>query len=167
MEEVHDTMRTMYIGSRESPVLLRIYLKSKSKNLKERERQTWQSNGWDGRSDVWRIEYEMHTKAIPRGTELPRDTSLLWGDCIRRIRMCECPPRQYSQQNKAPTHPWWKALGAPARVTRARSRVRRDDREGLDDILRDLDALSARAGVMVMPLMLQHLHKRLAAARRG
>lgn len=167
MEEVKGEARTIYIGSRTSPLMLRIYLKTAAKNLQERDRQVWLENGWDGRSEVWRIEYEFKRRAISpfesaAGFELPAAMPAMWADALARIRMCAADPKSYCEQNKAPTHAWWKALGSPCRKTRPRRRdLTEASAERPERFLRDLDRLASRAGVPLLPLLVARL-KRIA-----
>lgn len=115
---------TLYVNSRESPVTLRIY--KKSEHCDSADKALWSANGWGG-EDVWRVEYEYHNKVsrpvLPDNFSCPRDVAVLWADALARVRMCSVPPRSCSQQNKAPTHPWWVALGSAARLTRKRGEL--------------------------------------------
>lgn len=162
MIEKRGDLRTLYIGSRESPVLLRIYLKSSAPNLEERTRSTWRQNGWDGRSPVWRIEYELHTRALPANTTLPRDVPVLWADCLARIRMCVSDPRAASASNRrrVPTHPWWVALGRPERLSRRGGRpvAPLADAE-LARLDRALDRLAVAAGPDYLARLMSRLRR--------
>lgn len=155
-------MRTMYIGSRESPVMLRVYLKSEAPNLDERTRATWRAHGWNGRAPVWRVEYEFHTKALPRGTTLPRDVGLLWADGLARIRMCATDPRAASKSHRSrvPTHPWWLALGTAQRLTRRGGRPTAPlaDAE-LARLDAALDRLAVAAGSVYLPRLMARLKR--------
>lgn len=115
---------TLYINSRESPVTLRIY--KKSELCTAEDKAVWSKNGWKG-EDVWRVEYEYHSKPSRKVIEddfaCPEDIGTLWSDGLARVRMCSVPPRTCSQQNKAPTHPWWSALGNAKRLTRRRGEL--------------------------------------------
>ena len=158
--EQHHEARTLYLGGRESPLMLRIYLKSEAKNLTERDTNRWRENGWNGRDNVWRIEYELHTKAIPQGVELPRDIAPLWADCLARIRMCESPPRMHCEQNKCPTHPWWLSLGRAERRGRVLSRVVLPPGRGeLQAAMAALDRLAAKGGPGLLEAMMVRLQR--------
>lgn len=115
---------TLYINSRESPVTLRIY--KKSELCDRHDKAVWSANGWKG-EDVWRVEYEYHNRpnrpVLEDGFTCPGGIPSLWSDGLARVRMCSVPPRTCSQQNKAPTHPWWLALGTAARHTRRRGEL--------------------------------------------
>jgi len=155
-------LRTLYIGSRESPVMLRIYLKSVAKNLDERTREHWRANGWNGRSPVWRIEYELHSRALPKNTTLPRDVPALWADCLARIRMCSADPRTASKSNqrRVPTHPWWTALGQAERLTRRGGRPTAPLPAGdLARLEAALDRLAVSAGVDYLPRLMARLKR--------
>lgn len=169
-EEQHQA-RSLYFGGRESPLMLRIYLKSESNNLTERDTNRWRENGWNGRDDVWRIEYEIHTKAIPKNTVIPGDVGVLWADCLARIRMCETPPRLHCEQNKCPTHPWWLSLGRAERRGRILSRVVLPPGRGeLQAALAALDRLAARSGpglLEAMMVRLQRHHDMVAKGKHG
>lgn len=123
MVEKRGELCTLYLGSRVSPLMLRIYNKSAGPHT-DADCEVWRRHGWDGRTPVWRIEYEFHTRALAAwpDLQLPRDVGLLWADGLARIRMCDQPPTRYAEQNKAPTHPWWRALGDARRATRCRAR---------------------------------------------
>lgn len=151
----NNEMRTLYIGSRQSPVMLRIYLKSEHCN--ERDRERWREHGWSGRTQVWRIEYEFHKRAIPQDITLPDDVGRMWSDGLARIRMCAVPPRTYCEQNKAPTHPWWKALGHPVRVTRRACDLAKPDEATVKTLEAALDRLCVRGGAGVVPVLLRRL----------
>ena len=158
-ERGHEVV-TLYVGSRESPVLLRIYAKSESSKVTERDRSTWKANGWNGRDTVWRVEYELHTKALPHTLALPGDVPTLWADCLARIRMCETPPRLCTQQNKARTHPWWLALGTARRYTRRRTELTKGLMEPrVAQLVAALDRLLVRGGHGTVELFLRRLAK--------
>jgi len=158
-EKKHD-LRTMYIGGRESPVLLRIYDKTESNNLTERDRQHWRQNGWNGSSKVWRLEYEFHTKALPQNLELPRDTLALWSDGLARIRMCDVPPRTCCEQNKAPTNALWLSLGTAEKLTRRRCDLAvTTPEETVRRALDALDRIAVRGGVDMLERLVTRLRK--------
>ena len=160
IEEEKHGLQTLYIGGRKSPLILRIYCKSKDGMHTERDSAMWHANGWNGKSDVWRLEYEFHTRAIPKDLVLPRDTGMLWADALARIRMCAVPPRQYSQQNKAPTHPRWISLGRPSRRTRVKGELAPDLVElKTRQVVEALEKLTVRAGVALLPMMIARLSK--------
>ena len=142
--------------------MLRIYLKSAANNIDERTRSTWRANGWNGRSPVWRIEYELHTKALPRGTSLPRDVPELWADCLARIRMCVQDPRTASRSNqrRVATHPWWLGLGQAVRLTRrgGRKTAPMPDTE-LARMEAALDRLAVAAGADYLPRLMARLKR--------
>ena len=164
-EKRHE-LRTMYIGGRESPVMLRIY--KKTERCSERDKMRWLEHGWNGRDDVWRIEFEFHRKALPEGLELPRDVGALWADGLARIRMCAVNPRTFCEQNRAPTHPWWAALGQPAKLTRRAVDMAGPPREQTRaEILRALDKLAVRGGVALLDAMVSRLQRHQVVSEVG
>ena len=163
IEKKH-ALRTMYIGGRESPVMLRIYLKSAK--CTERDKNRWLENGWNGRDDVWRIEYEFHRKALP-ALSLPRDVMKLWCDGLARIRMCAVPPRSYAEQNRAPTHPWWQSLGQPRKLTRRAVDMAGPPSEATQvELLRALDRLAARGGGCFLAKMMERLERSIVSRKK-
>ena len=151
-------LRTMYINSRESPVSLRIYLKTAK--CDDRDKRIWSSHGWCG-EDVWRVEYEFHHKrsrpVLPDSFECPRDIGVLWADALARVRMCEVPPRTCSQQNKAPTHPWWLALGRAKRLTRRRGELHVTPASEAERNMASLKRLVDRSGVDMLDAYIRHI----------
>jgi hypothetical protein len=139
-------------------VSLRIYLKSAL--CDDRDKRVWSANGWRG-EDVWRVEFEYHHKrsrpVLPANFECPRDVDVLWSDALARIRMCECPPRTYSQQNKAPTHPWWTALGKAKRLTRRRGDLHLTPASEAERNLASLKRLVDRSGVDMLEVYVRHI----------
>jgi len=165
IEKKHE-LRTMYIGGRESPLMLRIYMKSERCN--ERDKQRWLEHGWNGRDDVWRIEYEFHRKAIPDGVRVPQDVNALWADGLARIRMCAVPPRTYAEQNRAPSHEWWDALGAPRKLTRRAVDMAGPPSEAkAEELLRALDKLAARGGGCFVARMMERLERSASIVAAG
>lgn len=169
IEKRHE-LRTMYIGGRESPVMLRIYLKSRRCN--ERDKMRWLEHGWNGRDEVWRIEYEFHRKALAglADLHLPRDVPNLWADGLARIRMCAVPPRSYAEQCRAPTHPWWCALGSPRKLTRrAVDMTGAPNEPTMRELENALDRLMVRGGIASLPRLLSRLTRAMTGAgvRRG
>lgn len=161
-EETKHECTYLRLGSQESPVTLKIYRKTSAKNLDDRTREMWRRHGWNGQSDVWRIEYTFGAKALPRDVHIPRDVDALWADGLARIRMCAVPPRTCSQQNKAPTHPWWVALGRPRRLSRTRSDLPVVASEmTVRRAVEALDRLCVRSGVEVLPALLLRLQRHL------
>lgn len=164
LEERGHVAETIYLGSRESPLMLRIY--NKTKHCTPSDREVWRRNGWNGRDAVWRIEYEFHRKAIPEGIELPAAVPALWADALARIRMCTVVPTKCAEQNKAPTHELWLQLGAErtsagrraVRLTRRASPPPRTDmtaKQAVDELSR----LAERAGVGLYGVLVAHLRK--------
>lgn len=119
---------TLYIGSLSShtTMLLRIY--KKSSKCTDQDRWGWALNGWSG-GDVWRIEYELHDRALGENLHVPECAMSLWSDGLARYRMCTTNPRTFIQQNMAPTHELWRQLGDPRKLTRRRAPLppHRDD----------------------------------------
>lgn len=167
IEKMH-RLKTLYLGGRESPVMLRIYMKFPGPKCTERDKSRWLEHGWNGRDEVWRIEYQFNRKAIPENLELPRDVGALWADGLARIRMCAVNPRTYSEQRHAPTHPLWRSLGQPRKLTR-----RALDLAGCPDeptqaaVLRALDKLGIRAGVAFLPEMVARLQRAIEISGLG
>lgn len=59
-------------GSHDAPV--RYYMYNKTLELKDKKdkpyiKDTWRMNGWNGQSDVWRIEFSMKSKALEFSNE--------------------------------------------------------------------------------------------------
>lgn len=168
-------LATVEIGRRKSPLMLRIYLKSK--HCTEDDRHRWARHGWDG-SDVWRIEYELHTRALPRDKRrqtlvaLPEQVPVLWNDALARIRMCEQPPRGLSQQNKAKTAALWRALAigqgvhGPVRMTRMQGDLPLPPIVDREAVMASLHRLETRAGVAMLPMMIRKLLLSQRLARR-
>ena len=115
--EQNATGNTVYIGSRESSLLLRIYEKwhpQKSKRPPlERLVREWTAHGWTEREPVTRIEYECKRRMVER-CMVGRDAG--WNDCLARLRMLERPRHEYKKPSNAPTHPDWYALGKPSKI---------------------------------------------------
>jgi len=53
--------KTFYFGRFASELCARIYHKSETLEIQHKQymRDVWQSNGWDGETDVWRIEFSL------------------------------------------------------------------------------------------------------------
>lgn len=105
---------TVYVGSTEAPMLLRIYTKW---NPGEWLQNVWTYYGWNGcTEDVTRIEYQCRTRQAARaqwdGTLQDWQPAVhrLWDDALARYKLCSALPSLYRQANEAPMHPAWRAL---------------------------------------------------------
>lgn len=149
-------LETLNIGGDSAHVNMKLRIYNKTRECDERDRQQWAKNGWTG-GDVWRVEYQINERALPRELELPRDVDRMWADALARYRMCAVDPRTYSQQNKAPTHDVWTALGSARKLTRRRSAMPppRDEARHL----RSLERLMEAAGPRLLPRLLAKLKR--------
>lgn len=120
-DEVHMRYRPITgfsFGSRKSAMSAIVY--NKSTYIKQKKQETvwfhdlWQARGWDGSSDVWRVEFHLcrealHSFSVESAYELPKRLNALWEYCanlwLRYVVPCEDTNR-----SRWETHPAWRVV---------------------------------------------------------
>jgi hypothetical protein len=114
----HRRISTIDFGSHASPVSAQIYNKSLEikKHRKEWFEDIWKSNGWDGESTVWRVEFRIKRSWL-RSYQLDEAFSALaqirnlWVYLTREwLRFIDLSVVTGINVSRRPTHPVWELL---------------------------------------------------------
>ena len=111
-------------------LILRIYDKTKEIKVSKKEymKENWLAAGWDGISPVYRIEFQLNSKALRElGVQFPEQLlqkqGSLWGYCTRKwIRIVA--PGRHSSRDRWPTHEFWEHVQNGYGFTPAATRLK-------------------------------------------
>ncbi len=98
-------------------IVARLYNKTLElqKSKKDYLRPIWESAGWNGTDDIWRLEFQIRGGHILHTTlkQLPVMLSLLgsyWSYCCNDWCRLTIPNSNDSRRSRWPTHPMWESL---------------------------------------------------------
>ncbi len=114
----HRRVATIDFGSHASEISAQIYNKTLEVKTHHKEwmPDIWRANGWDGESDVWRLEYRLKRPFL-RHFELDgafdvlRMLPALWRYCTEQwLRFVEVDAAHGVNVSRLPTHPVWELI---------------------------------------------------------
>ncbi|GHO69788.1 hypothetical protein KSC_086800 [Ktedonobacter sp. SOSP1-52] len=111
----HRRLATLDFGSHASALSAQIYNKSREikKHRKEWFEPIWHSNGWDGHTTVWRIEFRFRRRFLAdfelnEAFETLDNIQALWAYATTEwLRYVDLDASQDSNKSRIPTHPCW------------------------------------------------------------
>ncbi len=165
-------IETLDFGKHTSPMSCCIYHKTAEIKQKSPTKvwfhDLWKRNGWDGTSEVWRVEFRLtreflHAASIEAAEDLPDHIQALWEYCAGRPGgaadglpdgwLRYVTPTQDTNRARWPVHPAWAAIqGAFTQeddglgpIVRVRKREKNIER-GLASVIGYLSTLAAWVG---------------------
>ncbi|MBB1061048.1 hypothetical protein H4F98_10720 [Lysobacter spongiae] len=98
-------------------VSARLYDKTREilKSGKDYMRPLWAAQGWDGESQVWRMEFQIRREGLPEQMKGPASEVLalngnLWRYLCEEWLRLAVPSQSDDTRSRWPTHPLWQAL---------------------------------------------------------
>ena len=163
---------TLDFGKHTSPISCCIYHKSAEIRQKSPTKvwfhDLWKRNGWDGSSEVWRVEFRLtreflHSVHIEDVHDLPERLPSLWEYCAGRLGggsdglpdgwLRYVTPTDDTNRSRWPVHPAWAVIQQACNTEDeglgplVRERIREKNiRQGLAAVLGYLSTLSAWVG---------------------
>src|SRR5579859_5274609 len=164
---------TLDFGRHTSPISCCIYHKSAEIRQKSPTKawfhDLWKHNGWDGSSEVWRVEFRLtreflHSVHIEDAHDLPERLPSLWEYCAGRVGGAAdglpdgwlryvIPSASDTTRSRWPVHPAWEAIQQAFAAEDeglgplVRERIREKNiRQGLASVIGYLSTLSAWVG---------------------
>src|SRR5579859_1629250 len=114
----HRRIATIDFGSHASEISAQIYNKTAEikKHRKEWFFDIWRANGWDGTSEVWRVEFRMRRDFFRRyelneAFEVLGCLRLLWQYATEQwLRFVDLDAERGANVSRLPTHPIWEMI---------------------------------------------------------
>ncbi|GHO65712.1 hypothetical protein KSC_046040 [Ktedonobacter sp. SOSP1-52] len=114
----HRHLATLDFGSHASPLSAQIY--NKSREIKKHKKQwfepVWISNGWDGYSIIWRLEFRFRRRFLAdfelnEAFETLNNIQALWAYATAEwLRYVDLEASHDTNKSRIPTHPCWEFI---------------------------------------------------------